>query len=44
MGPDAEAVMKDMRTDVNASFALQWDKDNPRIRSALKTVMRKPRL
>ena len=23
--PDAEAVMKDMRTDVNIPFALQWD-------------------
>ena len=25
LGPDAEAVMKDMRTDVNVPFALQWD-------------------
>ena len=42
MGPDAEAVMKDMRTDVNVPFALQWDKDNQELDLVSKTVMRKP--
>ena len=28
LGPDAEAVMKDMKTDVNIPFALQWDDKN----------------
>ena len=41
MGPDAEAVMKDMRTDVNVPFALQWDKDNQELDLVSKTVMRK---
>ena len=39
MGPDAEAVMKDMRTDVNVPFALQWD--GKELDSVAKTVMRK---
>ena len=28
LGPDAEAVMKDMKTDVNIPFALQWDRNS----------------
>ena len=42
MGPDAEAVMKDMRTDVNVPFALAWDKKNNELDLVAKTVMRKP--
>lgn len=41
MGPDAEAVMKDMRTDVNVPFALVWDKNNKELDLVAKTVMRK---
>ena len=41
MGPDAEAVMKDMRTDVNVPFTLQWDKNNQELDLVSKTVMRK---
>ncbi|MBR20280.1 MAG: hypothetical protein CMA64_09095 [Euryarchaeota archaeon] len=41
MGPDAEAVMKDMRTDVNVPFALVWDKKNKELDLIAKTVMRK---
>lgn len=41
MGPDAEAVMKDMRTDVNVPFALVWDKNNKELDLIAKTVMRK---
>ena len=40
LGPDAEAVMKDMRTDVNVPFALQWD--GQELDLVAKTVMRKP--
>ena len=40
LGPDAEAVMKDMRTDVNIPFALQWD--GKELDLVAKTVMRKP--
>ena len=40
LGPDAEAVMKDMRTDVNVPFVLQWD--GKELDLVAKTVMRKP--
>ena len=40
LGPDAEAVMKDMKTDVNIPFALQWD--GKELDLVAKTVMRKP--
>ncbi len=39
LGPDAEAVMKDMKTDVNVPFALQWDGNE--LDLVAKTVMRK---
>ena len=41
LGPDAEAVMKDMKTDVNIPFALQWDNKNNELDLIAKTVMRK---
>ena len=41
LGPDAEAVMKDMATDVNMPFALQWDSQNKELDLVAKTVMRK---
>ena len=41
MGPDAEAVMKDMTTDVNLPFVLKWDKANNELDLVAKTVMRK---
>ena len=28
LGPDAEAVMKDMATDINVPFVLKWDREN----------------
>ena len=40
LGPDAEAVMKDMRTDVNVPFALKWD--GKELDLVAKTIMRKP--
>ena len=41
MGPDAEAVMKDLQTDINMPFALVWDKENEELDLIVKTVMRK---
>lgn len=41
MGPDAEAVIKDMRSDINVPFALDWDSRNQELDLIAKTVMRK---
>lgn len=41
MGPDAEAVIKDMRSDVNVPFVLNWDPQNQELDLVAKTVMRK---
>lgn len=41
LGPDAEAVMKDLQTDINMPFVLVWDKDNEELDLIAKTVMRK---
>ena len=41
LGPDAEAVMKDMATDINLPFALRWDHQNKELDLVAKTVMRK---
>ena len=41
MGPGAEAVMKDLQTDINMPFALQWDSANNELDLIAKTVMRK---
>ena len=41
MGPDAEAVIKDMRSDVNLPFVLNWDSSNQELDLVAKTVMRK---
>jgi hypothetical protein len=41
LGPDTEAVMKDLATDVNMPFALVWDKNNEELDLIAKTVMRK---
>ena len=42
LGPDAEAVMKDMATDINVPFVLKWDRQNGELDLVAKTVMRKP--
>ena len=42
MGPDQEAVMKDLVTDINMPFALRWDRENEELDLIVKTVMRKP--
>ena len=41
LGPDAEAVMKDMQTDINVPFVLKWDNKNGELDLVAKTVMRK---
>ena len=40
LGPDAEAVLNDMQTDINMPFALKWD--GKELDLIAKTVMRKP--
>jgi hypothetical protein len=39
LGPDAEAVLNDMQTDINMPFALRWD--GKELDLVAKTVMRK---
>ena len=41
MGPDQEAVMKDLQTDINLPFALRWDEQNQELDLIAKTIMRK---
>ncbi len=41
MGPDSEAVMRDLQTDINVPFALTYDKDNDELDLIAKTIMRK---
>lgn len=41
MGPDSEAVIKDMRSDVNVPFVLNWDNQQQELDLVAKTVMRK---
>ncbi len=41
MGPDSEAVMKDMQTDINMPFVLKWDRDSQELDLVAKTIMRK---
>ena len=41
LGPDAEAVMKDMQTNITMPFVLRWDPLNKELDLIAKTVMRK---
>ena len=41
MGPNSQAVMKDLQTDINLPFVLQWDEENNELDLIAKTVMRK---
>lgn len=41
LGPDAEAVLNDMMTDINMPFVLKWDSKNQELDLVAKTVMRK---
>ena len=41
MGPDKEAVMKDLQTNLNLPFALVYDRQNNELDLIAKTIMRK---
>ena len=41
LGPDAEAVLTDMRTDINMPFVLKYDRQSQEFDLVAKTVMRK---
>lgn len=41
LGPEAEAVMRDMQTDINVPFVLIWDRNTKELDLVAKTVMRK---
>ena len=41
LGPDAEAVIKDMRTDINMPFVLKWNSAEQELELVGKTIMRK---
>ena len=41
LGPDAEAVLNDMKTDINMPFVLKWDNKSQEFDMVAKTVMRK---
>lgn len=41
MPPSAEAVLKDMRTDINTPFVIEYDRRNGELDLVLKTIMRK---
>lgn len=41
LGPDSEAVLNDMRTNINVPFVLKWDKESQSLDLVSKTIMRK---
>lgn len=41
LGPDAEAVINDMQSNINMPFVLKWDRDSEELDLVAKTVMRK---
>lgn len=41
MGPDKEAVMKDLESDINIPFVLKWNRKTDQLELVAKTVMRK---
>lgn len=41
MPPKAEAVLKDMSTDINTPFVIEYDRKNGGLDLLLKTIMRK---
>jgi hypothetical protein len=41
LGPDAEAVLNDMQSQINLPFVLKWDSQNQELDLVAKTVMRK---
>lgn len=41
LGPDAEAVINDMQSNINMPFVLKWDSNSQELDLVAKTVMRK---
>lgn len=41
MGPDKEAIMKDLESDINIPFVLKWNRKTDQLDLVAKTVMRK---
>jgi homoserine dehydrogenase len=41
LGKDAEAVLNDMKTNINLPFVLKWDDKSQELDLVAKTVMRK---
>jgi hypothetical protein len=41
LGPDAEAVINDMKSNINMPFVLKWDSNSQELDLVAKTVMRK---
>ena len=41
MGPDAEAVMKDLSSDINVPFKLEWNNQTKELELVAKSIMRK---
>lgn len=41
LGPDAEAVLNDLQSNINLPFVLKWDSRNKELDMVAKTVMRK---
>lgn len=41
MGPEAQAVIADMQTNINVPFVLEWDRRTQQLDLVSKTVMRK---
>lgn len=41
LGPNAQAVIKDMSTDINVPFVLNWDNGKKELDLVAKTIMRK---
>jgi hypothetical protein len=42
MNPGAEAVLKDIESDINIPFILVWDRENQELDLRPKTIMKKP--
>lgn len=41
LGPDAQAVLNDLQTDLNLPFVLKWNKQDQELELVSKTIMRK---
>jgi len=42
LGPDAEAVLKDMASNINVPFVIKWDQEDLEFDLVAKTILRKP--